>query len=98
MNSTIFVAAVSKICSIEKCENVNITVVSNFLRVGNTVDSIIYYYGSYYPVLYGDNRSITLAPNNANYSEFYERIKAAKIQIQYKSSQIFSQPAIMNLN
>ena len=56
VNTTIFIAAVNKICSLEKCENISLTVASNFLRVGNTVDSTIYYYGSYFPVLYGDNR------------------------------------------
>lgn len=86
VNTTIFVAAVNKTCTIEKCENVIVTVASNFLRVGNTIDSKIYYYGSYFPVLYGDNRSITLAPNNANYNEFYERLKNAKIPIIYKCS------------
>jgi hypothetical protein len=74
-NTTIFVAAVNKVCTIEKCENLNVTLAANFLRIGNTVDSTIYYYGSYNPILYGDNRSIILAPNNANYSEYLERLK-----------------------
>lgn len=81
MNTTIFIAAVHKICSIEKCENVSISVSSTMLRIGNTVDSVIYYYGSYYPILYGDNRTITLAPNNVNYNEMHERLKNAKIPI-----------------
>lgn len=33
VNCNIFVASVSKICTIEKCENLIITVASNFLRV-----------------------------------------------------------------
>ena len=74
-NSTIFVASVKKITSIEKCENVSITVASNMIRIGNTIDSTIYYFGSYNPILYGDNRSITLAPNNANYTELIDRLK-----------------------
>lgn len=35
-------------------------------RIGNSIDSVIYYYGSSHPILYGDCRSITLAPHNAN--------------------------------
>jgi len=36
------------------------------LRIGNTIDSVIFYYGSTHPILYGDCRSITFAPNNSN--------------------------------
>ena len=90
VNTTVFVASVGKVCTIDKCENLTITVAANFLRVGNTIDSTIYYFGSYYPVLFGDNRSIVLAPNNANYMEFLERLKNAKIPVMYKSSQNFS--------
>jgi len=95
VNTTVFIAAVNKVCTIEKCENLTITVASNFLRVGNTVDSTIYYYGSYYPVLYGDNRSITMAPNNANYIQLLDRMKVAKVPLMYKNSQHFSQPTVM---
>ena len=90
VNTVVFVAAVNKACTIEKCENVIVTVTSNFLRVGNTIDSKIYYYGSYFPILYGDNRSIILGPNNANYNELLERMKASKISLMPKSSQNFS--------
>ena len=66
VNCTIFVSAVSKVTTIDKCEKTKVTVASNFLRVGNTIDSRINFYGAYPPVLYGDNRSITLGPYNAN--------------------------------
>ena len=89
VNSTIYISAVTKICTVEKCENISLTVASNLLRVGNTVDSCIFYYGTYYPVLYGDNRSITLAPNNANHNEIPERLKKAKIQLTLKHAQNF---------
>ncbi len=52
----------------------SISVSSNFLRIGNTIDSIINYYGSYYPVLYGDNKGITLGPSNVNYFGFLEKL------------------------
>lgn len=74
-NTTVFISSVNKMCTIDKCENLTITVASNFLRIGNTIDSTIYYYGSYYPVLYGDNRSVILAPNNANLLDLFERMR-----------------------
>ncbi|KAL4506852.1 hypothetical protein ABPG72_001273 [Tetrahymena utriculariae] len=97
-NTTIFISAVNKICTIDKSENLTITVASNFLRIGNTIDSTVYYYGSYYPVLYGDNRSVTLAPNNANYLDLFERMKQSKIPLNYKSSLNFASPIVMNQN
>ena len=95
-NSHIFISAVNKICSIEKCENICVTVAANFIRIGNTVDSTLNYYGSYYPILCGDSRNITLAPNNANYYKFFDRIKSAHIPLMYKNSQNFTKPVIMN--
>jgi len=66
VNCTVFVSAVSRITTIDKCEKTKVTITSNFLRVGNTIDSTVNFYGAYPPVLYGDNRSITLGPYNAN--------------------------------
>ncbi len=95
VNTTVFVAAAAKICTIEKCENVHVTVAANFLRVGNTVDSFIYYYGTHAPVLYGDNRAVTLAPNNANYNELTERLKRAKVPLSARSAANFAAPIVM---
>jgi hypothetical protein len=66
-----------------------LTICSNFLRIGNTVDSSFFYYGSYAPILYGDNKSILLGPNNANYNELYERVKSARIQFNLKNATNF---------
>ena len=38
------VPAVNKACSIDKCENSNISVASNYLRIGNCVDCHVYSY------------------------------------------------------
>ena len=78
VNTQIFIGAVQKLCTVDKCERIQFTVASNFLRIGNTIDSCIFYYGSYKPLLYGDNRSIVLAPHNANYFELFERLRNAK--------------------
>ena len=42
---TIYVAACERIAFVDKCEKISLTVTSNLLRVCNTVDSNIYYYG-----------------------------------------------------
>ncbi len=98
VNTTVFVAAVKKVCTVDKCENLTLTVASNFLRIGNTIDSTINYYGSFNPMLYGDNRSITIGPYNANYTELIERIKEAEIPIIYKNIQSYDNPTVLNDN
>ncbi len=81
VNCTIFVSAVSRVTTIDKCEKTKVTITSNFLRIGNTIDSTINYYGAYPAVLYGDNRSITLGPYNANCLQLIQRMKDAGIEI-----------------
>lgn len=65
MNCTIYIAACEKIAFIDKCERVSITIASNLLRICNSVDSTIYYYGSSPIIMTGDNRSIQIGPNNS---------------------------------
>jgi hypothetical protein len=84
-NCTIFVAAVKNITAVDKCEKVNVTVASNMIRIGNTLDSKFFTFSTYEPILYGDNKSIFMAPNNANYVELFSRIKDAKIDTSTKS-------------
>jgi len=96
VNTTVFVAAVKKVCTVDKCENLTLSVASNFLRIGNTIDSTINYYGSFNPMLYGDNRSITIGPYNANYAELIDRIKEAEIPILYKNIQSYDHPTVLN--
>ena len=68
INSHIFVAAVNKICTIEKCENVTLCVAANQLRIGNCVDSTVHCYTTDLPpIVYGDTRNLRMAPHNASY-------------------------------
>jgi len=43
-NCTIMVAAINKTCSIDKCENVTVSLASNFVRIGNCVDCTVHSY------------------------------------------------------
>jgi len=80
INCTIFVASVSKICTIEKCEKVTICVAANQVRVGSCIDTIVHsYVPRLSPIVYGDTRSIKLAPHNASYPTFLEHLKRANV-------------------
>lgn len=96
VNTTVFVAAVKKVCTIDKCENLTLTVAANFMRIGNTIDSTINFYGSFSPILYGDNRGIILGPYNGNYIDLLDRIKEAEIPITYKNIQSYDNPLVLN--
>ncbi len=68
INCTVFCAAVSRVCSLMKCENVNLTVAAGLVQIGNCVDSTVNSYSHLGPpVVFGDTRSLTLAPHNASY-------------------------------
>jgi hypothetical protein len=56
----IFVASVEKITTVDKCENIKLTVISNLFKIGNTIDSSFHFYGPNGPILCGDNRNIVL--------------------------------------
>lgn len=83
INCTIFVAAVSKICTLEKCENVTVCVAANQLRIGNCVDSLVHSYTpSFPPIVYGDTRNLRMAPHNASYPYMPEHLKRANIKFE----------------
>jgi TBCC domain-containing protein 1 len=63
-NCTIYIAACEKIAFVDKCEKIYFTTATNLLRICNTVDSSIYYYGPSPIILTGDNRSVSIGPNN----------------------------------
>lgn len=69
---------------------------ANVLKIGNTIDSKFYTLSTYEPILFGDNKSIFLAPNNANYIELLDRIKQAEIPINSKSLSNFAYPFIFH--
>ena len=83
INCTIFVAAVSKICTIEKCENVNLCIAANEVRIGNCIDSTVYSYNpTLSPIVYGDTRSLKLGPHNASYPSLPDHLKRALIKFE----------------
>ena len=85
VNCTIFVAAVSKVCTIEKCEHTTLIVAANNLRIGNCIDSQIHCYTPEQPpVVYGDTRNLRMAPHNAMYSHFQEHLSRASINFMKK--------------
>jgi hypothetical protein len=83
INCTIFIAAVQKVCTIEKCENVIVCVAAQVLRIGNCVDSIIYSYTpSFPPIVYGDTRNLRMGPHNADYNNLADYLKQAEIKFE----------------
>mmetsp|Transcript_8628 Transcript_8628/g.8592 ORF Transcript_8628/g.8592 Transcript_8628/m.8592 type:complete len:256 (-) Transcript_8628:38-805(-) len=76
---TLFVTAVSKVATMDKCELCTIALTANMLRVGNSVDCTVYVYSPFPPVLYGDNRGITLGPFNVYYPEVMRMMENAEI-------------------
>ena len=97
-NCTIVIAVASKIISIDKCEKCNICIISNFTRISNMIDSNIYLFSVYEPILYGDNRGLKLGPHNVTYNDLYLHIKESRINISQSSYKNFSLPVYLNNN
>lgn len=82
LNTTIFCAAVRRVTTISNCENLNLTVASGVVRVGNCVDCVINTYTHYgAPIIYGDTRNLCLAPHNAGYTELSEIVAKGGISL-----------------
>jgi len=96
VNCSIFIACARKFCTVDKSENISLSVVANVLRIGNTIDSKIYFYGPVSPILFGDNRSIFLGPNNVNYVEFFDTLKKSGMHLSSKHTNNFKNPLVMN--
>ena len=79
VNCTIYIASCERIAFVDKCERVAFTVGTNLLRVCNTHDSNIYYYGSSPIILTGDNKAISIGPNNCSSLDLPGYLKDAKI-------------------
>lgn len=75
-------AACERVAFIDKCEKISLTIAANLVRICNTIDSQIYYYGSAPIILTGDNRSLLIGPNNSNSSELKSHMKAANIPMR----------------
>ncbi|CAD8057637.1 unnamed protein product [Paramecium sonneborni] len=94
-NCQIFVGSVRMITSISSCEKITVCVASNYIKISNTIDSTIHYYGSYSPILYGDCRSIILAPNNSNTEKTLQRLREASIPINKYCRDKYQKPLII---
>ena len=97
-NCTIVIAVASKIISIDKCEKCNICIISNFTRISNMIDSNVYLFSVYEPILYGDNRGLKLGPHNVTYNDLYLHVKESKLPIMQNSYKNFSSPIYLNNN
>lgn len=89
VNCTIYIASCERIAFIDKCERVSFTVATNLLRVCNTHDSNIYYYGPSPIILTGDNKSLLMGPNNSSSPELVRHLKSANIPISEVSLNSF---------
>ena len=102
VNTTIFCAAVKRVTTVSSCENLNLTVASGVVRVGNCVDCAIHTYTHYGPpVIYGDTRNLCLAPHNAGYVELNELLAKGGISLSVTDLnlrlQYFSNPSLMHV-
>lgn len=97
VNCTIYIAACERIAFVDKCERVSFTVATNLLRVCNTHDSNIYYYGPSPILLTGDNKAISVGPNNSSSPELQKYIKAANIAVHPDNFYSFEQVLFKNM-
>ena len=97
-NCTIVIAIASKIISIDKCEKCNICIISNFTRISNMIDSNVYLFSVYEPILYGDNRGLRLGPHNVTYNDLYIHVKESRLSITQSSNKNFSSSINLNNN
>ena len=95
-NCTIVIAVINKIITIDKCEKCNISFISNFTRISNMIDSNIYLYCVSEPILFGDNRGLSLGPHNVIYTELYIHVKNSKILITHQGIKNYA--SAINLN
>lgn len=80
-NCNIYVAACERVAFIDKCEKISLTIASNLIRICNTMGSTIYSYTTSPIILTGDNRALSLAPNNCASSDLKNHLKAANIPL-----------------
>lgn len=92
VNCTIMVAAAWKTCTIDKCERVNLTVASNFLRISSSVDCNIYSYSIHPPFIFGDNRNVIMAPFNTGYTSLQNHVESAGLSISENCKKNFKTP------
>ena len=101
-NTNIFCAAVARVCSLTTCENVTLTVAASVLRVGNCIDCSVHSYTHMGPpVVFGDTRSLTMAPHNAGYPELKDHLMKAGLNVTTENVvtrvQNFGKPILMHV-
>lgn len=97
MNCTIYIAACERIAFVDKCERVSFTVATNLLRVCNTHESNIYFYGPSPIILTGDNKAISIGPNNSVSPDLPRHFKDANIELNNTSLLNFEQVLFKNM-
>ena len=70
---------------------------SNLLRVCNTHDSNIYFYGLSPIILTGDNKTISVGPNNSSSPDLPRHIKNANILMNESNLYTFEQILYKNM-
>ncbi len=83
--------------TIDKCEKTQISLASNFIRIGNSIDcTVSVYSGNNVPFLYGDNKNIILGPHNVGYTTLNDHLKKAEIPVHTSFVKNFSKPTLAN--
>jgi len=96
-NCTIMVAACRMACTIDKWEKTQVSVASNFVRIGNSIDWTVYCYsGNNVPIMFGDNKNITMGPHNVGYSNIMDHFKEAQVPVHTSNVKNFSKPVLAN--
>lgn len=81
-NCVLFVVGVAKITTFEKSENCTLTICSNYLRIGNTIECKVNSYVFKEPVLYGNNIGLVLGPHNVIYDDFSLTLKSGRFNFE----------------
>ena len=85
----------SKVCTIEKCENCTIVVAANEVRIGSCIDTLVHTYTPMYPpIVYGDTRNLRLAPHNVSYEKLTEHLHAAGIKFELRADEQAKQSSL----
>jgi len=78
----------------DKCENTNLTIITNLIRIGNCIDTNVYVAGLRQPIIYGDSRSIILAPHNANYKKINLHLRKLGYNNNINTTNTFKKPIL----
>lgn len=94
-NCKIVIGPSSGIFCIDRCENVQVTVIAGLIRVSNCLDSLISAYTLVPLIMTGENVGVRLGPYNAKYPNLYGQMITA--QISYRNDSMGSWDQFLNL-